>query len=78
MINKIPNDSIIASATLSHFGNNEVSLTLDGNLETVYASNGSYSNGSYADIYFKLPKHRVIEKIEFYTSNLRGWGLIQS
>lgn len=78
MINKIPNDSIIASATLSHFGNNEVSLTLDGNLETVYASNASYSNGSYADIYFKLPKHRVIEKIEFYTSNLRGWGLIQS
>lgn len=78
MNNKIPNDSIIASANLSHFGNNEVSLVLDGNLETVYASNGSYPTGSYGDIYFKLPQHRVLEKIDFYTSNLRGWGLIQS
>ncbi|MGL5210051.1 hypothetical protein [Cetobacterium sp.] len=78
MNNRIPNDSITAAATLSHFGNNEVSLVLDRNLETVYASNGSYPNGSYADIYFKLPTHRVIEKIDFYTSNLRGWGLIQS
>lgn len=78
MNNKIPNDSITASANLSHFGNNEVSLVLDGNLETVYASNGSYPTGSYGDIYFKLPQHRVLEKIDFYTSNLRGWGLIQS
>lgn len=78
MNNKIPNDSITASANLSHFGNNEVSLVLDGNLETSYASNGSYPNGSYGDIYFKLPQHRVLEKIDFYTSNLRGWGLIQS
>lgn len=78
MNNKIPNNSIIASATLSHFSNNEASLALDGSLETVYASNGTYPTASYADIYFKLPHHRVIEKIEFYTSNLRGWGLIQS
>lgn len=78
MNNKIPNDSITASANLSHFGTNEVSLVLDGNLETVYASNGSYPTGSYGDIYFKLPQHRVLEKIDFYTSNLRGWGLIQS
>ena len=78
MNNKIPNDSITATANLSHFGTNEVSLVLDGNLETVYASNGSYPTGSYGDIYFKLPQHRVLEKIDFYTSNLRGWGLIQS
>lgn len=39
MNNRIPNDSITAAATLSHFGNNEVSLVLDRNLETVYASN---------------------------------------
>ena len=61
MNNKIPNDSITASANLSHFGNNEVSLVLDGNLETSYASNGRYPNGAYGDIYFKLPQHRVLE-----------------
>lgn len=76
MKNKIPNGFIEVSATLSHHGNNEIINILDDNLETIYASEGKYTSG-YVDIYFKFSKHMAVEGLEFYTSNSRGWGLVQ-
>ena len=70
-------DTIKVSATLAHFADNRPEFMLDGDVDTVYASNGTYDNGSYADIYFKFDRHHVIDNLQFYTSNLRGWGLVQ-
>lgn len=77
MNNKIPNEFTKVSATLSHQENNEITNILDGNLETIYASSGKYGAGSYADIYFTFSSHKAIEGVEFYTSNNKGWGLVQ-
>lgn len=77
MNNKIPNEFIKVSATLSHHGNNEIVNILDGDLDTMYASSGKYGAGSYGDIYFTFSNHKAVEGVEFYTSNSRGWGLVQ-
>lgn len=77
MNNKIPNEFIKVSATLSHHGENDIVNILDRDLDTVYASSGKYGSDSYGDIYFTFSNHKSVEGVEFYTSNSRGWGLVQ-